>query len=175
MISNLRNKAPGNISEMERSKVTLHHYGTLLQTDAKTTSSCSGGALLDLDGKVIGLTTALAGVRSDTPGGFAIPFDANTQRIVEVLKRGEEVEYGFLGVVLNPPLHPQRFGGVPLGRISPGSPAALAGLQANDQIVKINGNLVRDNDDLFLYIGMALAGSTARIEVFAGVGTRAPS
>lgn len=162
VISNLRRRLPGNTSEMERSRITLHHYGTLIQTDARTTPGCSGGALLDLGGKVIGLTTALAVVRGDRPGGFAIPFDDNTRRIVEVLRRGEEVEYGFLGVVLQPQ---GAFGGVRVYRVSPGSPAARAGVQPGDQIVSINGSPIRNNDDLFLLVGMALAGSTARVEV----------
>lgn len=169
LVSNLRRRLPGNTSEMERSKITLHHYGTLIQTDARTTPGCSGGALLDLDGKVIGLTTALAGVRGDRPGGFAVPIDDNTRRIVEVLRRGEEVEYGFLGVVLQPA---GALGGVRLYRISPGSPASRAGLLPGDQIVAVNDHPVRSNDDLFLYVGMALAGNTARVEVLRGPGLR---
>ncbi|MFO0926410.1 MAG: trypsin-like peptidase domain-containing protein [Gemmataceae bacterium] len=169
LVSNLRRRLPGNTSEMERSKVTLHHYGTLIQTDARTTPGCSGGALLDLDGKVIGLTTALAGIRGDRPGGFAIPIDENTRRLVDVLRRGEEVEYGFLGVVLQPA---GGLGGVRVYRVSPGSPAGRAGLLPGDQIVAINDHPIRSNDDLFLYVGMALAGSTARVEVVRGPGVR---
>ncbi|MFO0877115.1 MAG: trypsin-like peptidase domain-containing protein [Gemmataceae bacterium] len=166
LISNLRRRIPGNTSEMERSKITLHHYGTLIQTDAATTPGCSGGALLNLDGKVIGMTTALAAIRGDRPGGFAIPFDASTRRIIDVLKKGEEVEYGFLGVVLGNP----GGGGVRVTRVSPGSPAARSGLVAGDLIVGINGNAIRDSDDLFLHVGMALAGQTARVEVARGLG-----
>lgn len=162
LVSNLRRRIPGNTNEMERSRVTLHHYGTLIQTDAQTTPSCSGGALLNLDGKVIGLTTALAGIRGDRPGGFAIPFDLSTRRIIDVLKRGEEVEYGFLGVVL---ANQGGGGGVRIARVSPGSPAARGGISSGDLIVNINGNPIRDTDDLFLHVGMALAGQTARVEV----------
>ena len=71
----------------------------LLQTDARLQLGASGGALVDLDGKLVGLTTAQAALTGvDSPGGFAIPIDANYRRIIEVLSRGEEVDYGFLGV-----------------------------------------------------------------------------
>jgi S1-C subfamily serine protease len=162
LVSNLRRKLDpkANLSELDLHKVTLHHYGTLIQTDARTTPGCSGGALLDLDGKVIGLTTALAGVRGDQPGGFAIPLDESTRRIIEVLERGEEVEYGFLGVTLD-----TTRGGVRLYRITPGSPAARAGLMSGDRILSINGHPIQQQEDLFLYIGITLAGNTARIQV----------
>ncbi|MFO0843863.1 MAG: trypsin-like peptidase domain-containing protein [Gemmataceae bacterium] len=163
LVSHLRRKVPEQNNELERHRApTLHHYGTLIQTDAQTTPGCSGGALLDLDGKAIGLTTALAGVRSDRPGGFAIPLDANTRRIIDVLRRGEEVEYGFLGVMLQGGAGQ---GGVHIWRVTPGSPAALGGIVGGDRIVAINGQPVRENDDLFLHIGMALAGSNAVVEV----------
>jgi serine protease Do len=164
VVSSLRQKiVEGPQSELNPSKKTLHEYGTLIQTDARTTPGCSGGALLDLDGKVIGMTNALAGVRGNRPGGYAIPFDANTRRIIDVLKRGEEVEYGFLGVSMS-----GLRGGVRVDLVTPGSPAARAGLVKDDVIVEINGVPVRENDDLFLLIGMALAGSSVSVKVSRG-------
>jgi serine protease Do len=170
LVSNLRRKVPGGENELERHKrSTLHHYGTLIQTDAQTTPGCSGGALLDLNGKVIGLTTALAGVRSDRPGGFAIPLDATTSRIIDVLKRGEEVEYGFLGVELQGP----GAAGVHVVRVSPGSPADRGGIRGGDRILSVNRNKITELDDLFLHVGMALADSSATVEVARqGVGTQ---
>jgi serine protease Do len=163
MVRALRRKAPKyHHSELERHKDTLHHYGTLIQTGSDTTPGVSGGALLNLDGEVIGLTTALGGVSGEGRGGFAVPFDVNTRRIVEVLKKGEEVEYGFLGVVLD---NARPGPGVMLRQVVPGSGAFRSGLRFNDRVVSIDGKPVRDSDDLFLYIGMALAGNSVRIVV----------
>src|SRR5262249_17489038 len=145
-ISNLRRRAPGNLNEMERSKITLHHYGTLIQTDGRISLGCSGGALVGLDGKVFGLTTVLAGIPgSDSPGAQAIPLDADTRRIVEVLKRGEEVEYGFFGVVLTD-RRVWNGRGARIARTAPGSPAEAAGVWPGDVVVSINGKAVKDND-----------------------------
>jgi serine protease Do len=164
LVRALRRKAPGNTNEMERHKITLHHYGTLIQTDPHTTPGVSGGALLNLDGAVIGLTTVLVGVRSDGQGEFAIPLDTSTRRIIEVLKKGEEVEYGFLGVILEDPrLRGGR--GVYLQQSVLGTPAARAGLRGQDRVVSIDGKPVREQDDLFLHVGIALAGRTIRVEV----------
>jgi serine protease Do len=162
LVSKLRVEAPGKENEWGQKK-TLHEHGTLIQTDARTTPGCSGGALMDLDGKVVGLTTAVVGIRGDKPGGFAIPFDTNTRRIIEVLKRGEEVEYGFLGVGVS-----RQDRGVWVTNVAPGSPASRAGIQTGDHIVAIDGKPATRNDDLFLLIGMALAGNTVRVEVLRG-------
>src|SRR5581483_8531300 len=98
IISNLRRRASGLKREEDGFK-TLHHYGTLVQLDARLNLGCSGGALVNIKGEVVGLTTSWAGIHGgETPGGFAIPFDAGMRRIIDVLLRGEEVEYGFLGV-----------------------------------------------------------------------------
>src|SRR5262249_40067309 len=68
IISNLRRRAPTQQKEEDRTK-TLHHYGTLLQTDARLHLGCSGGALIDLKGQLLGLTTALAALSGgQTPG-----------------------------------------------------------------------------------------------------------
>lgn len=139
IVSNLRRRAPGPANEADRSKVTLHHYGTLIQTDARLTLGCSGGALLNLNGELIGLTTSQAALLgSETPGGFAIPFDDGLKRIVEVLRQGKEVEYGFLGVSMD------RGGkGVRIERTVAGSPAQKVGLQPGHYIVSIAGHPVR--------------------------------
>jgi S1-C subfamily serine protease len=164
IVSNLRRRAPGLVNETDRSKETLHQYGTLIQTDARLNLGCSGGALLNLKGELVGLTTALAALSgSETPGGFAVPMDARLQRIVGVLREGKEVEYGFLGVRLDPDRPPGH--GVGVVDLVQGSPASRAGLQAGDVILKVNGVPIRDVDDLFLYLGAMLADSRAELEI----------
>jgi serine protease Do len=164
IVSNLRRKSTGQVSEMERPRQTLHHFGSLIQTDTRLNLGCSGGALLNLDGDLVALTTSMAAISGgETPGGFAVPVDANMRRIIDVLRRGEEVEYGFLGVYLSMDSHPGR--GVQLLNVADGSPAQRAGLLRGDYVLTINGAPVRENDDLFLLVGMQLAGSTVRIEV----------
>ena len=165
IISNLHRRASGVTGEIERPgvKPTLHHYGTLIQTDVRLALGCSGGALLNLDGELIGLTTAQAALAgTEAPGGFAVPLDAPMKRIIDVLARGDEVEYGFLGVQFQPEAHAGR--GVTLMGVADGSPADLAGMARGDTITAINGSPVHDNDDLYLQIGICLAGGAARIE-----------
>jgi S1-C subfamily serine protease len=162
IVSNLRRRLPGSPVETERSK-TLHEHGTLIQTDARLNLGTSGGALLDLRGELVGLTTSLAAVGgSETAGGFAVPLNAGMRRIIEVLRRGEEVEYGFLGVGLK--ASERRPRGLAIERVTPGSPAARAGLIGEDIILSIDGMPIHDNDDLLLAVGMILAGGKAQIE-----------
>ena len=160
IISGLRRRAVNLPGESDRRKLCLHQFGTLLMTDCKLTLGCSGGALVNLKGELIGITSsqaALTGV--ETPGGFAVPLDSGTKRILEVLQRGEEVEYGFLGVRFSP--SPQ---GVKLGETIRFSPAERAGLLNGDYILSVGGVPVRDVDDIFLVIGTMLANNTVEIE-----------
>lgn len=165
IVSNMRRRViPGVTTEQERIK-PLAQYATLLQTDVRLNLGCSGGAILNLDGELVGLTTALAAVvGGEGAGGYAVPMDANTHKMIEVLKRGEEIEYGLLGVTVNPEERGDGRG-VVIQDVSPGMPAARAGLLARDVVTAINGNAVRDQDDLFLHISAALAGTEAEIEV----------
>jgi serine protease Do len=165
MIANVRRRVPRSRTEIESPRqMTLHHHGTLLQIDTRIEVGCSGGALLNLKGELIGITTAQAALTGlETPGGFAVPLDAGMRRVIEVLKRGEEVEYGFLGVVPKIEAEPKK--GVVIESVSRGSPAGIAGLSQDDRILTINGSPVNDNDDLFLLLGTSLAGTPVRIEV----------
>jgi serine protease Do len=163
IVSNLRHRAPGPAREEERAR-TLHHYGTLIQTDARLNLGCSGGALIDLDGRLLGLTTATAAIAGgETPGGFAVPFDEGMRRVLAVLLRGEEVEHGYLGVGVDEGA--DRTEGVVLEQVTPGSPAALAGLKARHVILAVNGTPVRESDELFLALGTQLAGAKVQLEV----------
>jgi serine protease Do len=164
IVSNLSRRAPAAMRETDRILQSFHRYGTLIQTDVRLSLGCSGGALLNLDGEVVGITTALAALDGiDAPGGFAVPVDARMRQIIEALRRGEEVEYGFLGVTLLPESLPGR--GVPINGVIFNGPAARAGLQAGDVLTAINGKPVRGNDDLFLQIGSLTVGSPVRLEV----------
>jgi serine protease Do len=165
MVSNVRRRAAGTTEERDSQlQRPLHLYRTLLQTDARLNLGCSGGALLNLRGELIGLTTARAALAgTETAGGFAIPLDAATKRIIARQREGEEVEYGFLGVTSAP--EGRRREGLPVRGIVPGSPAQRAGLRAGESILSINDIPVSDPDDLFLTVGTLLAGSEVRVEV----------
>ncbi len=185
MVSNLRRRATGVLSDVlpgeRNATVPLYCFNTLIQTDTRLNLGCSGGALLNLQGELVGLSSSLAGVAGgETPGGYGVPLDGGVRRIIEVLLRGEEVEYGFLGVYLmRADRAPEGF--VRITGLVPGGPAARGDLhgpqarnlrfqggfgdEAGDLILSINGVPVRSNDDLFLTVGMHLAGSTVRVEV----------
>jgi S1-C subfamily serine protease len=165
IISNLRRRAPLDFrEERNTSDKPLNQFGTLIQTDARINLGCSGGALIDLDGTLVGLTTALAALNgSETPGGFAVPLDVGVRRIIDRLRQGEEVEYGFLGVQFNGDRMVRRGDGVFVACM-PGGPAATANLPANCLILAINEHRIRDLSDMTFYISTALAGTTVKVE-----------
>jgi len=167
IISNTRRRAPGILAEEDANAKPLYAWGTLLQTDVRLNLGCSGGALVNLRGELIGLTTALAAIQGiDNPGGFAVPMDAAFRRIAGVLLRGEEVEYGFLGVGVSAV---RTSGGAALERVINGSPADVdAKLRPRDVLLAIDGQPVRDVDDAFLALGMQLAGSRIALDIRRG-------
>jgi serine protease Do len=166
IIGSLQRKAPSNSAESDRSRSQyLHNLGTLIQSDVRLSLGCSGGGLFNLDGELIGLTTSMAAVvGGETPGGFAIPMSAGIKRIIDVLKRGQEVEYGFLGVGVGNRDVVDRDGAI-VDQVSDGTPAKRAGLKQFDVVLAVNDQPVRDYDDLFLHIGTALAGSEVVLTV----------
>lgn len=166
MVSNIsRRPAPiGQEGDAEsKKKETLHHYGTLLHVDTRLNLGTSGGALLNLQGKLIGITTALAALDGyEKSVGYAIPIDASTRRIIETLAKGREVEYGFLGVQLgdsradefrNFPPQIQQRSGARINDVTAESPAHLGGLRASDIVLKVNNEPVLDRYDLMLKVG----------------------
>jgi S1-C subfamily serine protease len=162
ILSNLRRRLPGEPNEIDLRRPRLHYYATLLQTDFRLNLGSSGGALLDLNGNWVGLTTSQAALAGgETAGGFAMPLDVRMRRIIDTLRRGEEVEYGFLGVSL-----PNVSGSdLPIVTdVAPNGPAAKAKLVRQARILKINDEPINEIDDLLYNIAANLAGTEVRIE-----------
>jgi S1-C subfamily serine protease len=166
IISNLTRRAPGVIRETDRNLQSFHRYGTLMQTDVRIALGCSGGAIVNLDGEVVGITTALAALEGiDSPGGYAMPVDSRMRQIIEVLRRGEEVEYGFLGVLLSAPGRSPSIAGASIDQPIHNGPAERAGVVRGDVLVNINGHPVHGNDDLFFNIGSLTVNSEVVLKV----------
>jgi serine protease Do len=174
IISNLQRQAPAprDASRAEQGRETLHHWGTLIQTDARLELGASGGALLNLQGQMIGLTTSLAALYGyERPGGFAIPVDDEFRRALDTLKTGRLPDYGFLGIdpttLTAADRRHGRFG-ARVNDVVAATPAAAAGLRTGDVITHIDGQPVADRQDIFRLVAGRLAGSSAMLSVLRG-------
>jgi serine protease Do len=142
----------GVISAMGRSfKANDQFYNDFLQTDAAINPGNSGGPLLNVDGEVIGINTAIFGGAQGI--GFAIPAD-KVRRIVAELKNFGKVRPAWVGlnVVELSPKTARRLGwdrnyGVLVDSVDPGSPAQAAGIRAGDVVAEVGGSAVADGDD----------------------------
>ncbi|MDA7979804.1 MAG: trypsin-like peptidase domain-containing protein [Pirellulales bacterium] len=155
---------PRRISRPE--KISVHQYGTLIYSDVRLERGTSGGALLDLKGRLIGLTTSLAGhVGYEKSAGYAIAMDGQMQEHVESLKKGQEIELGFLGIHVEdrPELMRQGVPGVRITGTVFGTSADQAGLQSGDVISAIDGLNVYNSDELFLQFRKRLVDDRLRL------------
>jgi len=158
IVANLARKAPPAPDEDDPvGRSTIHHFGTLIQTDAKLNQGTSGGPLINLKGEMVGLTTSIpAAAGFQEAAGYAMPVDAAFRRALDALKQGREVEYGFLGIQLGGVAGgaaPREAQGTRVDRVIPGLPAARQGLKAGDLILSVNGLAVRDSDELVRELG----------------------
>ena len=170
IVANLARKAPAQPDESDPlGKGTLHHFGTLIQTDAKLNLGTSGGALLNLQGEMVGLTTSLAASAGyETAAGYAMPVDETFRRVVEILKQGREAEYGYLGIRrpnYAPYTPPAEQSGVRVQEVVPGTPAQRAGLRPGDIITRVRGVPIHDFDGLVLEVGKLPLEAAARLSV----------
>jgi S1-C subfamily serine protease len=174
IVTNLARKAPpgtnlnDTLGPNNDYRTTLHHLGTLIQTDAKLGWSAGGGALVNLRGELVGLTTTIATIAGhEQPAGYAIPIDGTIRRIIDTLKQGREVEYGLLGIgfqVGNPAAAGASTAGAAVQQVYPGSPAARAGLQPGDVIKQVAGQPVSDVDRLQLSVSQLMPSQQVAID-----------
>ena len=163
----------GIVSAKGRSGFGLAALENFIQTDAAINFGNSGGPLINLDGKVVGINTAIAGSTGNIGIGFAIPINMAKYAYEQIVESGT-VERGMLGVSIvditpdNAPV----FGldedtkGVVVPEVTPDSAAAKAGIQHNDVILEVNGEPVESTVDLQNRISMLKPGTRVDLTIW---------
>jgi len=149
----------GIISAMGRGSLGIVDYEDFIQTDASINPGNSGGALVDAQGRLIGVNTAILSRTGGNQGvGFAIPINMG-RHVMESLIQNGRVSRGFLGVVLQSltPELAREFNlpdtnGALIAGTEDGTPAAKAGMKPGDVVVEYNGKKVTDSRNLRLMV-----------------------
>jgi S1-C subfamily serine protease len=133
---------------------------TLLQLDSKLNLGMSGGAVINLRGELVGITTSVASPSGyDAAAGYAIPMDPLGRRAVNTLLQGKEVEYGFIGIGLG--RRPNT-----VTDVRQGSPAWKADLKTGDTILTVGDiELAEDESALPLALASVPVGEPVKLRV----------
>ncbi len=160
----------GVISGMGRSNLGIVNYENFIQTDASINPGNSGGPLINLNGEVIGINTAVAEIGSGV--GFAIPIEM-AMRVASQLINNGEVKRGWLGIgiqTLTPRLassfnlqHP--VGGVLVNSVDPETPAEMGGIVRGDIIVQFDGKEIPSSNMFQQMVADTAIGKTVSIKV----------
>ena len=145
-------------------------FDDFLQTDAAINPGNSGGPLVNMQGEVVGINTAI--VAGGSGIGFAIPSNMARKISTELASRGR-VTRGWLGVALQPltPELAKSFNakdtkGVLVSDVIPDSPASKAGLKPGDILLEFEGKKTEEPADLQRAVGLASPGNTAKLKVW---------
>jgi S1-C subfamily serine protease len=167
----------GILSARERGQVGLG--GTIrikdfLQTDAAINPGSSGGPLVNLDGEVIGVNTAIASHSNSSSGvAFSIPVNLVKRVMKQLLEKGS-VSRGYLGMQLAESFEAadalrlglDRVQGARVDTVYPDTPAAAAGLKPNDVVLQVDGTVIRNENHLINLITATPAGQKVRLQVW---------
>ena len=163
----------GIISAVGRGGMGIVDYENFIQTDAAINMGNSGGALVDTEGRLLGINTAIFSRSGGSQGvGFAIP--ANLARdVMQSLREKGRVVRGYIGTsvqTLTPELAEAmklkgQATGALVGEVTPKSPSEKAGMKTGDVITSVNGKKVSDPRELRLMIGSMAPGTKVQIEV----------
>jgi len=166
----------GVISAKNRSNISLNNgpmYQDFIQTDASINPGNSGGPLVDLNGNVIGVNSAIASTSGGSVGiGFAIPSDL-VLMIVNQLKTDGKVARGYLGI------YPQELtaelkkkfdmkenqSGILVAQVEKDTPADKAGLKDGDIILSFDGKKIENVNKFRLIVAQTAAGKKVKIEL----------
>jgi len=151
------------------------NYDEFIQTDAAINPGNSGGPLFDINGKVVGINTAIYSRTGTSAGiGFAIPIDL-AKAVMDQLKSHGKVVRGWLGVEIQEvtPELAQSFGlakpeGALVANVEKDAPAAKAGIKRGDVIIKFNGKTVHEQHELPELVAETAINKTVDVEVIRG-------
>jgi putative serine protease PepD len=136
--------------------------GDAIQTDAPINQGNSGGALVDTNGKVVGINSAIA--TSGSTGSIGVGFAISSNKVKSVsdqLIKGGKVSHPYLGISLGEAQN----GGAQVQSVAAGSPAAVAGIEQGDVITKVGDRLIATSEDLVGAVQSSVPGATMNLTV----------
>jgi serine protease Do len=150
----------------------FNQYQDFIQTDAAINPGNSGGALVDAEGRLIGINTMIKSSSMGNEGiGFAVPVNL-ARHVMERLISGGKVARGFLGIHMQdvdaglaPFFKLSSQNGVLVDDVMPGTPADKAGIKPGDFVTEFNGKAVDDGNSLQLKISESAPGSDATMKL----------
>jgi serine protease Do len=162
----------GIVSAVGRGGFGIVDYEDFIQTDASINPGNSGGPLVDAQGRLVGINTAIVSGGGGNVGiGFSVPINMARGVMERIIENGRVIR-GFLGVRIQPvtPELAKEFDlpaqtGALVGDVTANSPAAKAGLHAGDVITQFNGKKVTDSRNLRLMVAQSPPGSKATLEL----------
>src|SRR5580704_3213880 len=164
--------ARGRALRLEKKNALVNQ--DFIQTDAAINFGNSGGPLIDVNGRLVGINTAIASNSGGNDGiGFSIPSNLVRRVVYDLLERGQ-VQRAYLGVQLDPDftsdkareLKLDRVRGARIAQIYQGSPAAHAGLAVNDVVLSFDGTDVLDENHLINLVSLTQVGRKVVLVVF---------
>ncbi len=163
----------GIVSAKGRSGFRLANYENFIQTDAAINFGNSGGPLINLDAKVVGINTAIVGASGNIGIGFAIPINM-AKNIYDQLVESGTVERGWLGIEMGVLADgtaeflglKKNAKGVLIAVVFPDSAAEKAGLKPYDIIIEVDGKPIESRDAFRNQIAMLKPGSRVKLTVW---------
>jgi len=159
----------GIISALSREIPELSNV-SFIQTDAAINPGNSGGPLLNIEGEVIGINTAIMGTAQNI--GFAIPIDV-AKNVINQLKSGQTIGHPWIGIGMSPVTKEitealglsKKTQGVVISKVMPQSPAEKAGLMSGDIIQRIDGKKFNKAEDIQNYVKNKKIGDALNIQI----------
>ena len=158
----------GIVSALHRSQGGEKIYGDAIQVDAAVNPGNSGGPLFDLEGRLVGINGRISirsGQRYNVGVGFSIPIH-QVIAVLPDLRAGKDVRRGWLGLRFQTASHPD--GGAVVDSLTPGGPAAQAGLRVGDRIVSVDGEEIEQPLRFKNAISLLPEGATIQLVVVRG-------
>jgi serine protease Do len=163
----------GIVSAVGRGGFGIVDYEDFIQTDASINPGNSGGALVDAEGRLVGINTAIISRTGGNMGiGFAVPINM-VRHVMNTIITNGKVTRGYLGILLAPEISPalaKQFGlkertGALVNDVGPNTPASKAGIKSGDVITEFNGRKVPDQRQLRLWVSQSEPNTKVTLKV----------